>query len=1143
MSAERGDLSVPFDTSRAQSRATDPSHSIWVEANAGSGKTFVLTRRVLRLLLAGVRPESILCLTYTKAAAAEMRKRVSQQLAEWAVIEEAKLREKLTDLLGTPPDAVSLHVARTLFARALETPGGLRILTIHAFCEAVLHRFPIEAGVPFDFSVIEEDQQAQLILTARENVLAEGLRGGANGTAVETLFQLLSDHHIGEAIGAALSKGARLKPLLADPEGAKIRLKRLVGLSNVSAADLVASATRDTLLTPDVLLQLVSTLGGNPEGSRKCVDLLARLDPESPDREGLSAAFFTGKGEPRASLLTKAEQTAYPHFLDLLTAEQERLVALETAIRAARLVERSNAVLDILVAIARRYEDDKRRRALLDFDDLVDRLGNLLDNLEIGPWVQYKLDAGIEHILVDESQDTNDQQWRVVRALAAEFFVGEGAARRPRSVFAVGDQKQSIYSFQGAQPALFGTTGYDFARQAKAADMAFARLPLHTSFRTLSGILEAVDKVCARSDIQLALLATDSVLHTAARSQPGGSVTLWPPIQAQKSEAGDGQWPLEPVEAEQSAARQVAMRIAREIKGWIDSGRPLAQRGRAVTADDVLILVQSRSTLFQEIIRALRLCGVATPGADRLTVTGHIAVLDLLALIDVLLNPADDLQLAALLRSPLFDFSEDDLFNLASTRAERQTLWSALLASALPAARAAAERLTVWRANLDFERPFEFLAKVLYADHGLKRFHARLGTEVDEVISEFLQLALDHEQREQPSLQGFAADMRQRNVSIKRELAEGGSGVRVMTVHGAKGLEAPIVIMADAASKPAAKQIGSPVYIVSDNPGPLLIHASNQRQHVPATLEIKEETDANLAQEYWRKLYVAMTRAEDELYVTGALTQTGKLEGSWYEAIEWALSDDAEMIESEAGISAIVYPIVRPSPVSIVGPSAKRPAPFVWIEPEPLPAFAPPATTSPSRAYEAQANAPALATAAERVRDAETARKSGIALHALLQHLGKIDRALWPNVIPRALEVLLPDMPGEQARLAPKARSILDRPEFAEIFGPNSRAELPFLVDVFRDGEPIRLSGRMDRLVVDDHSVLVIDYKSDAVTPKSSDDVPPRYVTQLSLYALVASQLFPGRTVQAAILWTELESLMNLPSELLEQARGSFTLK
>jgi len=1143
MSSGRGDLTIPSDTRRAQSRASDPMQSIWVEANAGSGKTFVLTQRVLRLLLAGVKPESILCLTYTKAAAAEMRKRVSQRLAEWAVVEEPKLVKILAELLGRAPDRETLTSARTLFARALETPGGLRILTIHAFCEAVLHRFPIEAGVPFDFAVIEEEQQAQLIMAARESVLAEGLRGGANRIAVETLFHLLSDHHIGEAINAALAQGARLKPVLADSDGAKLRLRRLVGAGTEMAEELAEQITTETLLTPETLRQIVSTLGGNPEGNRKCADLLARLDPDAPDKDMLHAAFFTGKGEPRTSLLTKAEQTAHPHFLTVLTQEQERLMALDAAIKSAQLVERSAAILDILVAIAERYENDKRRHALLDFDDLVQRLGDLLDNLEIGPWVQYKLDAGIEHILVDESQDTNDQQWRVVRALAAEFFVGEGAARRPRSVFAVGDQKQSIYSFQGAQPALFGTTGYDFARRAEAAEMAFARLPLHTSFRTLKGILDAVDKTCARADIQHALLAAEPVLHIAARSQPGGAVTLWPPIQAQKADPGSSGWPVEPVEAEQSAARQVAMRIAREIKSWLDAGRPLAQRARAVSADDVLILVQSRSALFQEIIRALRVCGVPTPGADRLAVTGHIAVLDLLALIDVLLNPADDLQLAALLRSPLFDFSEDDLFTLATTRADRQTLWSALLASSTPVARDAAARLDQWRASLDFERPFEFLAQVLYAQAGLKRFHARLGTEVDEVISEFLELALAHEQGEQPSLQGFAAEMRRRSVSIKRELAEAGGGVRVMTVHGAKGLEAPIVIMADAASKPDSKQIGSPVYVVNDAPGPLLIHASNQRQHVPATQKIKDQTDANLFEEYWRKLYVAMTRAEDELYVTGALTQRGKVEGSWYEAIESALADDTETIESDGNVTARIFPIFRPKPAPVKFVDRSTARPVTWVAPPPLEPFAQPPVISPSHAREAAGTEPLLATFAEQVRDAETARKSGLALHALLQHLGKVDRALWPNVIPRALEALIPELPEEQERLAEKARAILEHPEFAPLFGPHSRAEVPFLVDALRKGEPIRLSGRIDRLVVDETGVTVVDYKSDATAPETAEGVPERYVTQLGLYALVASQLFPGRPVRASILWTELESLMNLPPRLLDKARADFTLK
>lgn len=1123
MSTERGALSVPFDTTRAQGEATDPARSIWVEANAGSGKTFVLTRRVLRLLLAGVKPESILCLTYTKAAAAEMRGRVSGQLASWAVMPQSELYKVLQELVGVGVDDVLLGRARTLFARALETPGGLRILTIHAFCEAVLHRFPIEAGVPFDFKVIEEDQQSQMVMAAREAVLAEGLRGGDNGAAIETLFGLMSDHAIGEAIGTGLSLGARLEPVLSDPDGAKARLRALLRFGNVSASVLETGLVANTLLTSRAL----ETLFGESKGE--------------PSAAELRAIFFTDKGQPRARLLTKAQKDKHPGLDEIMRAEQDRLVTLEQTITAARLVERSEAVLDVLAAIARRYENDKRRQALLDFDDLVEKLGDLFADPAIGPWVQYKLDAGIDHVLVDESQDTNERQWRVVKAIAGEFFVGEGAVERPRSIFAVGDQKQSIYSFQGAQPALFGLAGGEFAKRAQAADKAFARLPLHTSFRTLSGILDAVDKVCARPDIQAALLAEDKVGHFAARSQPGGTVTLWPPVQASPAMPATGEWPREPLEAEQSAPRQVAMRIAGAIKGWIDGGRPLGQRGRAIGADDVLILVQSRNALFQEIIRALRLHNLPTPGADRLAVTGHIAVLDLLALIDVALNPADDLQLAALLRSPLFDVDDDDLFHLASPRMPGQTLWSALLATSIPHARAAADRLTSWRAMLDFERPYEFLAHVLYAEGGLQRFHARLGMEVDEVLSELLDLALAHEQSAQPSLQGFAVEMRRRSVSIKRELAESGGGVRVMTVHGAKGLEAPVVILADATAKPSPQQLGSVVYLDTGPNGPVFFHASASRQHVPETLEIKARIDATRQEEYWRKLYVAMTRAEDELYVTGTLAAKGKVEGSWYAAIEMALRQDAQSVTDAAGVeTALVYPAERPEPAALPGGEQAPVAPFVPLVLEPLPAFVAVPLLAPSGEGEA---GPVLQSLAERARDGELARRSGLALHALLQHLGRIDKALWPKVMPRALEALLPEQGDQHDRLIAKAQSILARPELAHLFGQDSRAEVPFLVRAERRAEAVQLSGRIDRLVVDEAGVLVVDYKSDAHAPDRPEDVSGKYLTQLGLYALVAGQLFPGRAVRAAILWTELESLMNLPSDLLEKARTDFTLR
>ena len=1142
--SERGPLVVPFDTSAHQARAADPSWSIWVSANAGSGKTFVLTRRVLRLLLAGTAPETVLCLTYTKAAAAEMRRRVAGELAKWALLEDAELDTELAKIEGPGVTPELRERARTLFAKALETPGGLKIVTIHAFCESVLHRFPLEAGVSFDFAVIEDDERSAMLLSARETVLSQGL--DVDG-AVETLFRSLSDEQIKNAINAALSDGRKLKLVLADPDRAKANLRALIGpAASRSPAELDAAILAERLMTQDDLNKLFA-LCPPSGGNRKLEDKLAAIDPGNPSPAAWLRAFLTADETVPARLVVKAVSSADPDLAELLSAEAERLAELAAARRAATLIERSDALLDIVAAVGQRYQAQKRARSLLDFDDLVERLADLFQH-QSGDWVRYKLDSGIDHILVDESQDTNGEQWRVVRAIAEEYFAGAGAVTRPRSLFAVGDQKQSIYSFQGAEPALFGATGQDFAAKAELVELPFEPVPLRTSFRTLPEILAAVDLVADREDIQAALLEVDKLHHNTARTMRGGSVTLWPPIQQAADAPAGRAWPTTVLETERSAPRQVAERIAREIKAWINQRRPLTGRGRAVTTDDVLILVQSRGPVFQEVIRALRNAGLPTPGADRLGVTSHIAVMDLLALCDVLLNPADDLQLAALLRSPLFDIDEETLLALAQPRARGQTLWQALAAHAHPTCLDAAQRLARWRGELDFERPFEFLTEVLYAEGGLRRFHTRFGGEVDDVVAELLELALNHEQGPQPSLQGFVADMRQRSGTIKRELPESGAGVRVMTVHGAKGLEAPIVILADAAAKQRKQMIGKPVYVLAEAPGPLLIHAAGTADHVVATLPIKQEVDANLEREYWRKLYVAMTRAEDELYVTGALTPGSdaatQLAGSWYDAIDTALRPQAQSQTDAGGAEvALVYPRERIAPLP-AGPARAATGPgHLPLSFAPLPEAQAITLLSPSLAGTATGPGASLDSLAEQVRDADVARREGIALHALLQHLGRLDPDIWPAIADKALAALLPDSPAGHPGLAAKAIAILQRPELASVFGPGSRAEVPFLLDISRHGQPVRLSGRIDRLVIDDHGVMVIDYKSDAVVPGGPGAVPGNYLTQLGLYALVASQLFPGRTVHAAILWTTLESLMKLPSDALAAGTEGFTLQ
>jgi ATP-dependent helicase/nuclease subunit A len=1118
---------LPPQVRANQLRAADPDSSVWVAANAGSGKTHVLTQRVLRLLLSGVAPDSILCLTYTKAAAAVMRDRVAKSLAQWAVLDEAKLATELADLCDAAPSAGTLRRARTLFAHALETPGGLKIQTIHAFCESVLKRFPLEAGVPLGFEVLEDYQRGALILKARESVLAGGLNGDPQvADAVESLFELFSDGQLNQAIEGALSQARKLRPVLRDRARAKANLLAEVG-SGRSRRAIEHAITNERLMDASEIAALLAA------GPGKTLEVKLRSLPAHPAPRVLLDTFLTQARTVPKSLVRKEARKLYPELADLADREAARLEGLAMELRHAELIERSNALLDVLGAISDRYEAEKEARALLDFDDLIEHAVRLFENREVGDWVRYKLDAAITHILVDESQDTNPEQWRAVDALVDEFFAGQSAVERPRTLFAVGDVKQSIYSFQGAEPTIFVESGRRYMLRAEQVSMRFDRVPLHISFRTLPNVLAAVDRVFAAPEKQMAVLESEFI-HESARADAGGMVTLWPPVQEQDPVIETGQWPLEVNRGFRSAPRQVAERIAREIKRWIAEHRPLGSRKRAVRADDVLILVQIRGALFRELIRALHREGLPTPGADRLDVTNHIGILDLMALGDVVLNPDDDLQLAGLLRSPLFDLSEDDLFAIAAPRGKDVRLWDALRASGLLPARMAYNELEALRSRLDVDRPFEFYARVLYAGDGLRRFHSRFGNEIDDVFAEFLDLALEHEQSEQPSLQGFLAAMRSRDVEIARELSERGGGVRVMTVHGAKGLEAPIVILADAATKPMGSQLTSVVHI--DPVKHLFVHASREDTHVAETDHYRTAYKAAQMAEYWRKLYVGMTRAEDELYVTGTLTKTGKTEGTWYEAIEQALRPEAEEIDG-----ALIYPRDRPAPAAATG-DAGGVASGTPLSLPPLPAHKPVEVVRPSSAYTPADVERVYESAAEAVADADAARRKGIALHALLQHLGRVPETERHAVAAKALGALLPEHPESHEELARRAIGIMTDPRHAEIFGPDSRAEVPFLVTGQRRGTPIRLAGRIDRLVVTPEKVMIVDFKSDANVPLNAASVPAAYLTQLGLYARVATLIFAPRAIEASILWSSPELLMNLPARALMEATEGFTV-
>lgn len=1125
-----------------QRGAADPGLSAWVAANAGSGKTSVLVDRVTRLLLAGTRPGGILCLTFTKAAAAEMALRLNKRLAAWALLPEAKLRDALEKLLGQRPAAADLDIARRLFARTLEAPGGLRLQTVHAFCEALLKRFPVEAGVPPHFSVADDARAAALLNAARETVLRQAGQDAALNDALLFLAERLSDSRFADLLKALLGKRRDLALWLEAEGGAAGAIAALA-----QELDLPAGASRDAMLAAhrhglawDDLRRAVAALA---QGGKKDTELAAILAPclEQDLPPDLLAnqwlpAFFTAKGEPTKTLAYKESLKLAPDADEVLKAEQQRLMLLRERLNALAILEASAALLRIGEQLLTAYAAAKRREGLLDYDDLILRSRDLLVEPTRVAWVMFKLDQGIDHILVDEAQDTSPDQWRVIEALAEDFFTGAGARPGLRTVFAVGDVKQSIYSFQGARPKTFLAMRDHFRRAAEAAEANFRVLPLQMSFRSTPAVLRLVDEVFAGQEARGGVVEADEILlHRASRAEAPGRVEIWPalaPPALEQPEAWDA--PLDYIGADDPRIT-LARRIAAQVKDWL--GREwLPGQGRALTAGDVMILVRSRNAFFDAMVRELKLAGVPLAGADRMQLAEQMAVLDLLALGRFCVLPDDDLTLATVLKGPLFNFSEEDLFALCHERPD--TLWRNLRSQAdtQPHWRRALDELGGLLLRADRAPPFAFYAELLGAGGGRRRLLERLGQEADEPIDEFLAACISFERDEPPSLQGFLAWFDDHAGEIKRDLEQGRDEVRVMTVHGAKGLEAPVVILPDTCDLPREdegllwREAGA-----RDQPAarPALFWPPRKEFDVPLSAALRQARQAAQREEYRRLLYVALTRAKDRLivagYLNGKTVKSGPAPESWYSLVQAAFDrlPDVREVTLPWGEAARRFENAGQDAEKPESRDADRP-------PSPLPAWSralPPAEPvpalplAPSRPAREPAPPPSPALPRNRA-----GLLRGRLVHRLLQSLPELPTAEHAAAAARFLA-----HPGHgltldlQAELCREVLAVLTHPAFAPVFSAEARVEAPLAGMV---GEQI-VVGRVDRLIVMTDHVLVLDYKTDRPPPAEAAATDPAYLRQMALYTELLRGIFPQHEIAAALLWTHTPLLMPLPQALL----------
>ncbi|WP_246164294.1 double-strand break repair helicase AddA [Blastochloris sulfoviridis] len=1128
---------IPDKTRLDQTAASDPARSAWVDANAGSGKTHVLARRVVRLLLRGVPPGRLLCLTYTKAAAANMANRVLKDLAKFATAPDAELDRLIVETDGGVPDAGRRARARRLFAEALETPGGLKVQTIHAFCDRVLHQFPFEAGVPAGFSVLDERQADELLAEARARVMVEAAADidGELGRALESAIAAASDDGLKAALDEAVKSRHAIAEWLASAGGIKGAVAEIAAALGLQPGESVAAIEAAMLASPRIArgdwpaLAALFTAGGV-----KDQQLAGYLDAAAAAENGEAAlasylrVFLTDKDEPRSDKVfpSKRIRDGHPAFAQALTAERDRLVALLDRRRAAVASERSAALLVLAAAVIARYEAAKARRALLDFEDMVTRTRDLLHTVGAS-WVLYKLDRGIDHVLVDEAQDTSAAQWAIIEALAAEFFAGKGASERPRTVFAVGDAKQSIYGFQGAAPAMFGAMQRHFTRAAGEGGLTAVRLDV--SFRSAQPVLDAVDTVFANAAARAGLSIADdaALVHQSVRAGVPGVVELWPLLEPDTAaEAGEA-WDL-PLDAATEASPQVrlARNIAASVAAWTGGARRKAD-GTPIRPGDVLILVRRRGVLFEAVLKALKDRGLPVAGADRLVLIEHIAVMDLMALGDALLTAHDDLALACVLKSPLFGFTDDELVPLANPRSG--TLAAALDDSADLKARAAAARLARWRLEARALRPFDFYARVLGRDGGRRAMLARLGPEAADPLDEFLALALGDEAVGVPALAGFLARVRAAGAEIKRDMEVASAAVRVMTVHGAKGLEAPVVILADTVARPEGAK--DPRLLPLARPGGLegapegaprpLVWVPVKAGEPAAAAAARAAMRAEAADEYRRLLYVALTRAADVLVVAGARGKAKQPEGCWHDLVKAAL-EDAATREPADGWDGTVWRWSRwPQPEAAAAGEAAAPAPPArpdWLDrPAPGP-LARPGRLSPSRRGPPQD---------------EAAVARGLLVHRLLEVLPDIDPAGRP-----AAAAAIASRAGLDEAAAPLADTLalIADPRLARLFGPGSRAEVPIAGTVDVAGMAETVSGRIDRLWIGEDAILFADFKTGATVPESAEAVAPAHLRQLALYRALLAELFPGRPVTGWLVFTGGPAVVPVPDALLEAA-------
>jgi ATP-dependent helicase/nuclease subunit A len=1112
-----------------QARASDPAAHASLSASAGTGKTQVLTARVLRLLLQGSRPESILCLTFTKAAAAEMANRIGARLAAWVRLKDSQLGTDLLHL-GEGNDPRARERARQLFAKVLDCPGGLKIQTIHSFAQSLLAAFPAEAGIVPGFQPIEGRAEQELVRRTLAELLADAEATGDEALIgdVQCLSRRLGESGAVEYLQACARRPEALAGLgpAAEIEAA---IRRLMDLPDESVDDYIAHHCGDDRFDCDLLRAVAAAnrrwgaqTGLNHANAIEEWLTLTPIERAAALTE-LRKVVLTDKGTLRISA---GQSKAEPHY----ESQAGRLAVLIGDLlriqNGARLARDIAAGLRAGQAFAKAYMKAKRAAGVADFNDLIEWTRHLLAQPGMGEWVRYKLDRQVDHVLVDEAQDTNAAQWDIIEQLVEEFFSGSSESEdRSRTLFMVGDFKQAIYGFQGTDPRKFQEAREGFKRRAAALGggedlfsyqqraREFRDLSIAASFRSAQPVLDVVDAVIGTVGHEAMALGEAPQPHRAHHRDRTGSVELWQPFAVEES----------PDESDEGEERWVALRdrqyadaLAERIKSMVEEAPVLASTRRPLTPGDILVLVRSRGELASLIVARLFSAGVPVAGVDRLHLHEPLAVQDLLAAVKFAVQPNDDLSLACLLVSPLIAWDQDRLRDLAYGR--KGPLWRELRrrAAEFPEAHdALAELLRM----TDFVTPSRFLETILSGPMGGRRkLYSRLGMAARDAIDELMNSALEFERNETASLDRFLSWFSRGTVDVQRDPGQPANEVRVMTVHGAKGLEAPVVILADATADPARlgrTPLTVDIEVERGGIAPLLRPKKDER--CPPFAETIANEQARDVEEHLRLLYVALTRAADRLIVSGVMPKAKK-DGSdprpvncWHVIVEQAMGK----MGAAPGQEHVVLRHASSGHAVAKRASRRIELPVVavpdWVRTPAPPEARPPRPLAPSAISVDDESSPPPSVAMR------AAALRGTWIHQLLERLPVVEASARAAAAERWLErsVGVADSAVREEIVA-QVCGVLSDPRFSALFGPGSLGEAP-LAATLPDGRVI--AGTVDRLLVEEGRVSVIDFKTGKV-PATEAEIPNSHRAQMSAYVEALRVIFPDRRVSASLLYT-----------------------